>query len=68
MESESTLFDNRKAGKSTPITLIRLRSGWGAMVWITYKFAQVEHNCGKKRRLIQSFEYRRNESLQAKPA
>jgi hypothetical protein len=27
IDSESKLFDNRKAGKSTPITLVRSRSG-----------------------------------------
>jgi hypothetical protein len=45
---EITLFDNRKAGKSTPITLHPITVGQGAMVWITYKFARVEQNCGRK--------------------
>jgi len=31
------------------------------MVWITYKFARVEQKLWKKRRLIQSFEDRRDE-------
>jgi len=48
MDSESKLFDNRKAGKSTPITLDPITVGRGAMVWITYKFARVEQNCGRK--------------------
>jgi len=45
---KNTLFDNRKAGKSTPITCVPITVGQGAMVWITYKFARVEQNCGRK--------------------
>jgi hypothetical protein len=48
IDSESKFFDNRKAGKSTPITLDPIKVGRGAMVWITYKFARVEQNCGRK--------------------
>jgi hypothetical protein len=36
------------------------------MVWIYYKFARVEQNCGK-RRLSQLFEDRRDESLRQFP-
>src|SRR6266851_4358423 len=48
MDSEQKFFDNRKAGKSTPITRDPITVGRGAMVWITYKFARVEQNCGRK--------------------
>jgi hypothetical protein len=44
--SGHTLFDNRKAGKSTPITLILITVGRGAMVWIITSSARVEQYCG----------------------
>ena len=39
-------FDNRKAGKSTPITSILITVGRGAMVWIITSSARVEQYCG----------------------
>ena len=44
---KKTFFDNRKAGKSTPITLFLITVGKGAMVWIITSSARVEQYCGK---------------------
>jgi hypothetical protein len=41
-----TFFDNRKAGKFTPITLILITVGRGAMAWIITSSARVEQYCG----------------------
>jgi len=43
---KKTFFDNRKAGKFTPITLILITVGRGAMVWIITSSARVEQYCG----------------------
>ena len=43
---KNTFFDNRKAGKSTPITLFLITVGKGAMVWIITSSARVEQYCG----------------------
>ena len=43
---KKTFFDNRKAGKSTPITLILITVGRGARVWIITSSARVEQYCG----------------------
>src|SRR5260370_35814043 len=60
-------LDNRKAGKSTPITLC---PGYGRAGGHGVDYLQVcssRAKLWKKRRLIQSFEDRRNESLQPIP-
>jgi hypothetical protein len=40
--SGRTFFDNRKAGKSTPIIPALITVRRNVMVWIYYKFARVE--------------------------
>ena len=61
---KNTFFDNRKAGKSTPITLCPDygRAGCHGVDYIQVCSSRAK--LWKKRRLIQSFEDRRNESLQ----
>jgi hypothetical protein len=64
---KNTLFDNRKAGKSTPITLCPDygRAGCHGVDYIQVCSSRAK--LWKKRRLIQSFEDRRNESPQPIP-
>jgi hypothetical protein len=43
---KNTFFDNRKAGKFTPISLILITVGREAMAWIITSSARVEQYCG----------------------
>ena len=64
---KNKFFDNRKAGKSTPITLCPDygRAGCHGVDYIQVCSSRAK--LWKKRRLIQSFEDRRDESLQPIP-
>src|SRR5260370_32969109 len=60
-------LDNRKAGKSTPITLCPDYGRAGCHGVDYLQVCSSRAKLWKKRRLIQSFEDRRNESLQPIP-